>query len=123
MKFAISSTLLTLAAGLASAATIESRLSCPQATRFGIVTLSKSTVKAGDSLTINVDLRCAVQNFGINAQFLDYTLEVPASSNNGFQAPIVLGRHSIAHGALSDTLTTTIPHGFFVAGSNYNVVL
>jgi len=49
-----------------------------------------------------------VQNFGINAQFLDYTIEVPAASNNGHEQPIVLARHSIAQGALSDTLTTTV---------------
>jgi len=57
-----------------------------------------------------------VQNFGINAQFLDYTLVVPEGQNNGHEQPIVLARHSIAAGALSDTLTTTVGIGLNDSG-------
>ncbi|KAF9553530.1 hypothetical protein CPC08DRAFT_713690 [Agrocybe pediades] len=121
MKFALSTAIIALA-GFASASIVE-RQSCPQATRFGVVTVSPTTVSPGDTITINVDLHCAVQNFGIQAQFLDYTIEVPSSANNGHEPPIVLARHNIAAGALSDSLTTTIPHAFFFAGAPYNIVV
>ncbi|KAF9553520.1 hypothetical protein CPC08DRAFT_612816, partial [Agrocybe pediades] len=108
---------------LVAAGNVARTVGCSEADRFGVVTVSPTTVKAGDSITINVDLHCAVQNFGIGAQFLDYTIEVPAANNNGHEAPIVLARHAIATNALSDSLTTTVPHAFFFAGANYNVVV
>jgi len=45
MKFTISAVLAL--AGIASAANVA-RQSCPQATRFGVVTVSPTTVSAGD---------------------------------------------------------------------------
>ncbi|PPQ87906.1 hypothetical protein CVT25_001248 [Psilocybe cyanescens] len=122
MKFAISAALLSLT-GVVSATSIASRQGCPQASRFGNIIVSPTTVSAGDSINISVDLTCGVKNFGIVPQFLDYSIEVPAASNNGFQQPIILARRAIPAGSLSDSFTTTIPHGFFVANSNYNIVL
>ncbi|KAH9483436.1 hypothetical protein JR316_0002904 [Psilocybe cubensis] len=122
MKFAISAAVLSFV-GLASATSIAARQSCPQATRFGIPSVTPSTVSAGDSISITVDLTCGVTRFGIVPEFLDYSIEVPAEFNNGFQQAIILARRAIPAGALSDSFTTTVPHGYFVANSPYNVVV
>ncbi|KAH9483438.1 hypothetical protein JR316_0002906 [Psilocybe cubensis] len=122
MKFSVSAALFSFA-GFVSASTVVSRQSCPQATRFGVMTVSPTTVKAGDTIHISVDLTCGVKNFKIIPKFIDYTIEVPSNANNGFQPPIVLARRTIPAGALSDSFTTTIPHGYYVANSPYNVVL
>ncbi|KAF4616002.1 hypothetical protein D9613_011218 [Agrocybe pediades] len=122
MKFALAATFLSLGSLVASS-NVAARLSCSQADRFGDPTLSPTTVKAGDTITVNVDLTCGVQNFGLIPQFLDYSIEVLPPNNNGFEAPLILGRHAIKAGALSDTLVAKIPHAFFVSGAPYSLVV
>jgi len=60
------------------------------------------------TINVKVDLTCGVQNFGLIPQFLDYSLEVLPPNNNGFENPIILARHAIPAGALSDSITTTV---------------
>ncbi|KAF8803088.1 hypothetical protein BYT27DRAFT_7145369 [Phlegmacium glaucopus] len=125
MKFAIFTTLL-FATGLSSASLLP-RQSCPQATRFGVMTVTNpsgaTSYNPGDSIHIKVDFTCAINTFGIVPEFIDFTIEVPPASNNGHEAPIVLARRTLAAGATSDEFTTQIPHAFFFAGAPYNVVL
>ncbi|KAH9483440.1 hypothetical protein JR316_0002908 [Psilocybe cubensis] len=118
MKFLFLSSLISLA-GSASAAS----LSCPDASRFGVPTVTPTTVKAGDSISVFVDLTCGVKNFGFIPQFLDYSIEVPANENNGFEQPIILARRTIASGTLSDSFTTTVPHAFYFANAAYNIIV
>ncbi|KDR86066.1 hypothetical protein GALMADRAFT_235290 [Galerina marginata CBS 339.88] len=124
MKFAISTALLSFA-GLVASANISARQSCPEAVRFGILSVSSptgaSSFNAGDDIAIKVDLNCAIKNFNIVPRFLDYTIIVPASVNNGHEPAIVLARRTLPAGALSDSFTTKIPHGFFFAGAAYQV--
>ncbi|KAH9477245.1 hypothetical protein JR316_0011171 [Psilocybe cubensis] len=122
MKFSIFAAFLSLA-GFASASSIASRQNCPEATRFGVVIVNPTTVKPGDTINISVDFTCGVKTFGIIPSFLDFTIEVSSDANNGFEQPIVLARRTIPAGALSDSFTTTIPHGFYVANAPYNIVL
>lgn len=108
-----------------------SRRSCPEASRFGNPTITPQGAFApGDvsdnqalpgsfefentssatsqAINISIDLTCAVENFGIVPQFIDYTLEVPSSENNGHEQPIVLARHSIPTGSLFDTVSAHV---------------
>ncbi|KAF9553527.1 hypothetical protein CPC08DRAFT_610465, partial [Agrocybe pediades] len=94
---------------------------CDEAQRFGILTVSPTTVRAGDTINLNTDLRCAAE-LGINPIFLDYSIE-NLVNNNGFELPLLLARRAIPAGAQSDSFTTTVPHGFFFAGANYSVVI
>ncbi|KAF4616160.1 hypothetical protein D9613_011222 [Agrocybe pediades] len=115
MLFTLSTVTLALAS-LISASVVK-RQNCPEAARFGVVHVTPTTVSAGDIINVNVDLRCAVQ-LGVVAQSIDYTIDVPVD-NNGFEFPILIGRHIIQPGALFDNLTTIIPHANFFAGANY----
>ncbi|KAG5637699.1 hypothetical protein H0H81_003554 [Sphagnurus paluster] len=111
--------------GLASASAIGTRQSCPQASRFGDLTISPTNTafNGGDSITVNVDLTCAINHFGIVPSYLDYTIEVPASSNNGHEPPILLARRNYVSGSTSDMFTTQIPYGYYFAGAVNTVVL
>ncbi|KAJ3507319.1 hypothetical protein NLJ89_g6368 [Agrocybe chaxingu] len=111
MKFAISTTLLYLS-GLVASASVYPRQSCPEATRFGILTVSSpsgaTSYNPGDDISIKVDLTCAVNDFGIVPAYLDYTIVVPASENNGHEPPIVLARRTVPAGSLLDEFTTKV---------------
>ncbi|KDR86067.1 hypothetical protein GALMADRAFT_235291 [Galerina marginata CBS 339.88] len=125
MKFAISTAFLSFA-GLVSSANIAARQFCAEAVRFGVLSVSSptgaSSFNAGDDIAIKVDLNCAVNHFNIVPRFLDYAINVPASVNNGHEPDIVLARRTLPAGALSDSFTTKIPHGFFFAGAAYQVI-
>jgi hypothetical protein len=96
MKF----TLITALAGTAHAQF------CPEAARFGIVSVKPKTVKVGQVwsfflITIRISndifsdslspLTCPPQ-LGTNPKYIDYFLEVPADKNNGHQPDIYFGR-------------------------------
>ncbi|KAG6864173.1 hypothetical protein C0991_011876 [Blastosporella zonata] len=106
MKFAIAATLLSFVGLVAS--TAVPRQDCPQASRFGGMSVSPTTVNPGDEITVTVDLTCAVNHFGIIPKYLDYTIEVPSASNNGHEPPIVIARREFAAGATSDVFTTQV---------------
>ncbi|KAF8064865.1 hypothetical protein FPV67DRAFT_158324 [Lyophyllum atratum] len=121
MKFAISATIASLA-GLVASTGIP-RQSCPQASRFGVLTVTPSgAFNPGDNINIHVDFSCGINTFGIVPKYLDYTIEVPAASNNGHEPPIVLARRVYLAGAESDIFTTQIPHAFYFAGATTNLV-
>ncbi|PPQ79553.1 hypothetical protein CVT25_003435 [Psilocybe cyanescens] len=120
MKFAISAGLLSLA-GLVASANVG-RTACDEAARFGVLTVSPTTFRAGDTIKISTDVTCGVQNFGLIPQFLDYSIEVLPPNNNGFEQPIVLARHALPNGALSDTFNVKVPHGFFF-NATYTLLL
>ncbi|KAG6910818.1 hypothetical protein DXG01_007133 [Tephrocybe rancida] len=122
MKFTLSAAILSLAGLVAS--TSVPRQSCPQASRFGLLSVSPTTVKPGDNITVTVDLNCGITNFGIVPKHLDYTIEVPAASNNGHEPPIVLARRDfVAGGANTDVFTVKVPFAFYFAGAPYEVAL
>lgn len=55
MKFALSTVLALAGIASASVANVAERQSCPEATRFGVVTVSPTTVSLGDvRITLNV---------------------------------------------------------------------
>ncbi|KAF8956698.1 hypothetical protein BDZ97DRAFT_1671087 [Flammula alnicola] len=121
MKFAITTALFSLA-GIVASANVP-RQACSEAVRFGVLSVSPSntTFNAGDNISINVDLTCAINFFNIVPKFLDYSIIVPSSLNNGHEPPIVLARRTLQTGATSDSFTTEIPHAFFFAGAAYQV--
>ncbi|PPQ79217.1 hypothetical protein CVT25_002823 [Psilocybe cyanescens] len=126
MKFAATSAVFFSLASLVASATIAKR-NCPQAARFGALSAFPVTVSPGDSITVSVNLNCAIEQFGIIPQFLDYTIEVPEASNNGHEQPIVLARRTFnfVPGTIqpTDEFTTQVPHAPFFAGAPYNIVL
>ncbi|PPQ75631.1 hypothetical protein CVT26_001551 [Gymnopilus dilepis] len=126
MKFSFSAAFLSMVA-LASASVLP-RESCPDASRFGVLSYSSPTgatsYSAGDAIHVHVDFDCAINYYGIKPQFFDYLIEVPANANNGYEAPIVLGaRRTLADGATTDDFDTTIPHGYYFANAAYNIFL
>ncbi|KAF8069932.1 hypothetical protein FPV67DRAFT_1623358 [Lyophyllum atratum] len=124
MKFAISAALLSLAGLVAARDSLNvPRQSCPQATRFGVLSVTPNDVplNPGDEFVVHVDLNCAVNSFGIVPKFLDYSIIVPAPANNGHEPPMVIARRTLPAGTTSDTFTSTVPHGYYFQGANYFV--
>ncbi|KAG6862529.1 hypothetical protein C0995_000077 [Termitomyces sp. Mi166 len=124
MKLAIPTALLSLVGLVASTAVL--RQSCPEAVRFGILSVSPTTVNPGDDITISVDLSCAINNFGIRPKFLDFSIVVPANSNNGHEPSIVLARRDFDSSAGSTSFqftTKVVPFAFYFAGAPYQVLL
>ncbi|KAG6853970.1 hypothetical protein C0991_011832 [Blastosporella zonata] len=110
MKFAIAATLLSLVGFVASAAV--PRQSCPEASRFGVISVTPSTVSPGDEIIVTVDLTCAINSFDIIPKYLDYTIEV-SSASNAIKPPIsvppiLLARRDFPAGATSDVFTTQV---------------
>lgn len=107
MKLTLPSVFLLLAA-VVSARVHSARQQCPEAARFGEVSITPSTVSPGDVgpsslLTLNwnadgygqivsvkADFTCSF-SFGIRPNFTDYHIEVPVN-NNGHEPPILLAR-------------------------------
>ncbi|KAF4610739.1 hypothetical protein D9613_007354 [Agrocybe pediades] len=118
MQLPIKSVLVSLAFFSISA----NAVACSEAVRFGEATVTPANPKVGDTLNIQVDFTCAVQNSGNVPLFVDYTLEVLPANNNGFESPIILGRHTLSPGALSDNLTATIPNALF-KGAPYSLII
>lgn len=128
MKLTISAALLSFA-GLVMC-TAVSRQPCPEAVRFGILSVSPTTLNPGDvcfhhfkaflktwfqlwvvqDITISVDLNCAINNFGIIPKFLDFSIVVPGDLNNGHEPNIVLARRDFdsSTGSTSDQFTTKV---------------
>ncbi|KAF9235975.1 hypothetical protein BU15DRAFT_64424 [Melanogaster broomeanus] len=119
MRFALAAVVASLFA-LVSAVP-HARQSCPEATRFGVLSVSPTTVSAGDSLTITADFTCAISYFGINPEYTDYYFEVPVG-NNGYEPPILLARRTLASGATSDSFTVEVPYAYYFNAS-YVVML
>ncbi|KAF4616083.1 hypothetical protein D9613_011220 [Agrocybe pediades] len=119
MQLKLSTAFISLVAFAASGG---NALICNEALRFGNATVTPANPNVGSTINILVDFRCAVQHSGNVPQFVDYTLEVLPADNNGFESPIILARHTLAAGALSDTLTATIPNAL-TPGAPYNLAI
>ncbi|KAF8134932.1 hypothetical protein EV363DRAFT_1396396 [Boletus edulis] len=100
----------------------QPRQNCPEATQFGVLSVSPTTVSAGDTLTVNADFSCAINNFGHIPQYTDYYIEVPVN-NNGHEPPILLARRTLASGSTSDSFTVQVPDAYYFANAGYVVIL
>jgi len=100
----------TLAAAFVSLAATAFGQNCPEAARFGVLSVSPATVKVGQQFTVFNNLTCAPVK-GIHPQFIDYYLEVPSSLNNGHQPPLYLARSNLNTSRTPDVdeLITSVP--------------
>ncbi|KAJ8588462.1 hypothetical protein M405DRAFT_740304 [Rhizopogon salebrosus TDB-379] len=95
--------------------------SCSEATRFGVVSVTPSTLSPGDTFTVNANFTCSAQ-LGVRPQYTDYYIEVPVN-NNGYEPPILLARRTLSTGSLVDQFTTQLPYAYYFASSSYVVML
>ncbi|KAF7361529.1 hypothetical protein MSAN_01186500 [Mycena sanguinolenta] len=96
--------------------------SCDEAARFGVLSVTPSTLAQGDSFTVHVDLACA-QQLGYLPTYMDYYIEV-LSNNNGYEAPILLARRTYDPATVTpaDTFTAQLPDWYYFADAQYSVV-
>ncbi|KAF9235953.1 hypothetical protein BU15DRAFT_50711 [Melanogaster broomeanus] len=99
----------------------HTRRGCAEADRFGVLTVSPTTVSPGDTLTIDADFNCAINWFSIKPEYTDYYIEVPVG-NNGHEPDILLARRTLASGATSDSFTVEVPYAF-TFNASYVVML
>jgi hypothetical protein len=120
-----------ITAALVSAAPLmaAAQSSCPEASRFGDVTVTPTTFAPGDvrslsstaldtsnsslrdfpqAFSIRTDFTCSFSR-GIVPKFIDYFLAVP-QNNNGHEPALLLGRHDFSGSASSpiDTVSGTV---------------
>ncbi|KIK97763.1 hypothetical protein PAXRUDRAFT_24494 [Paxillus rubicundulus Ve08.2h10] len=121
MRFGL--TAIIASAALVSAAP-HTRQSCPEATRFGVLDVSPTTVSPGDSLVIDADFTCAINYFGIQPEYTDYYIEVPVN-NNDYEPPILLARRTLPSGSTStsDQFTVEVPYANYFQNTSYVVIL
>ncbi|KAJ6616107.1 hypothetical protein B0H10DRAFT_1800072 [Mycena sp. CBHHK59/15] len=113
--------LLTSLAAAALAPFASAAIVCPEAARFGALSVTPSTAAPGDSITVNVNMACS-QQLGYMPTYMDYYIEVLAN-NNGHEAPILLARRTYdASQGLTDTFTTQVPEWFYFSDAVYSVV-
>jgi hypothetical protein len=122
MQLSFSTVIATLAAVFA-VATPATAQACPEATQFGVLTVSPTTLSPGDTFTVTANFTCSVQ-FGVNPQYTDYYIEVPVN-NNGHEPPILLARRTLDASSatpLFDQFTTQLPYALYFNAS-YVVML
>lgn len=122
MQLSFSTVIATLAAVFAVATPAAAQF-CSEATRFGVVSVSPTTLSPGDTFTITANFTCAVQ-YGVNPQYTDYYIEVPVD-NNGHESPILLARRTLDPNSttpLFDQFTLQLPYAYYFNAS-YVVML
>ncbi|KAG2035239.1 hypothetical protein BDR03DRAFT_537159 [Suillus americanus] len=122
MQLSFSTAIATLAAVLAVAAPAAAQF-CSEATRFGVVIVSPTTLSPGDTFTVTANFTCAAQ-YGVDPQYTDYYIEVPVN-NNGHEPPILLARRTLnasSETPLFDQFTTQLPYAYYFNAS-YVVML
>ncbi|KAG2149084.1 uncharacterized protein EDB93DRAFT_1143569 [Suillus bovinus] len=122
MQLSFSTAIATLAAVFAVAAPAAAQF-CSEATRFGVVNVSPTTLSPGDTFTVTANFTCSAQ-YGINPQYIDYYIEVPVN-NNGHEPPILLARRTLDASSatpLLDQFTTQLPYATYF-NSTYVVML
>ncbi|KAG1775898.1 hypothetical protein EV702DRAFT_1113544 [Suillus placidus] len=123
MQLSFSTVIATLAAVFAVATPAAAQF-CSQATRFGVVNVSPTTLSPGDTFTVTANFTCAAQ-FGVHPQYTDYYIEVPVN-NNGHEPPILLARRTLNASSatpLFDQFTTQLPYAYYFNTSTYVVML
>ncbi|KAG2131348.1 hypothetical protein DEU56DRAFT_814071 [Suillus clintonianus] len=122
MQLSFSTVFASLAAVLA-VATPAAAQQCFEASRFGNVNVSPTTLSPGDTFTVKANFTCAAQ-FGIHPQYTDYYIEVPVN-NNGYEPPILLARRTLNASSptpLLDQFTMQLPYAYYFNAS-YVVML
>ncbi|KAG1743426.1 hypothetical protein EDB19DRAFT_561075 [Suillus lakei] len=124
MQLSFSTIIATLAAVFAVATPAAAQF-CSEATRFGVVSVSPTTLSPGDTFTVTANFTCAVQ-YGIQPQYTDYYVEVPVN-NNGHEPPVLLARRTLNASSatpLFDQFTTQLPYAYsFNFNASYVVML
>ncbi|KAF8340033.1 hypothetical protein F5887DRAFT_979608 [Amanita rubescens] len=129
MKFTLPSLLLAVAAAFVPAAcigipSVEKRVSCAEAARFGILQIGPSTVAPGNYFTVHADFTCSLY-FGITPIYIDYYIEV-GSGGTGHLGPVLLGRrkfHQSFNTPPTDTFSVQLPYAYWESNATYIVTL
>nr|GAT44529.1 predicted protein [Mycena chlorophos] len=100
-------------AGLAAAQ------SCPEAARFGTVSISPSTVSPGETYTVTADLKCSAA-LGYLPTYLDYYID--GSATHTISGPILVARRTYNSSANPpvDTFTAVLPDWYYFTDATYS---
>ncbi|KAJ7704883.1 hypothetical protein B0H17DRAFT_1193376 [Mycena rosella] len=112
---------LSIAALISVATTATAQAGfCPDALRFGSISVSPTTLSPGESFTITTNLTCAVQ-LGNTPTFLDYYIDATSEENIG--GPILIARRTYDNTTTpaQDKFTTHLPAWFYIADATYSV--
>ncbi|KAJ6487190.1 hypothetical protein C8R47DRAFT_979320 [Mycena vitilis] len=113
------SNFLSLSA-LASLIAAVSGQFCPEASRFGIVSVSPTTVSPGQTYTITTNLTCAVQ-LGDTPTYLDYYIE--GTSTHTLPGPMLIARRTYNQSTSPpiDKFTAVLPHWYYYVDAQYSL--
>ncbi|KAJ7256875.1 hypothetical protein B0H12DRAFT_1232775 [Mycena haematopus] len=111
----------SIAAALATTVMAQSNF-CPEASRFGLVSVSPPTLSPGETFTITANLTCAVQ-LGNTPTFLDYYID--ATSTHTVSGPILIARRSYDSSTSPpvDQFTALLPNWFYFTDATYSLVM
>ncbi|KAK7022470.1 hypothetical protein R3P38DRAFT_2961108 [Favolaschia claudopus] len=104
--------------GLAAGAAAQSGF-CPEASRFGGVSVSPSTISPGDTFTVTANLTCAVE-LGNTPTFLDYYID--GTATHTISGPILVARRTFdASGPPIDKFDAVLPDWFYFTDATYSL--
>ncbi|KAJ7256873.1 hypothetical protein B0H12DRAFT_975951, partial [Mycena haematopus] len=95
---------------------------CPEALRFGLVTVSPSTVSPGETFTITANLTCAVQ-LGNTPTYLDYYID--ATATHTVSGPILIARRTYNNSTSPpmDKFTAVLPYWVYYTDATYSLMM
>ncbi|KAJ7160293.1 hypothetical protein C8R46DRAFT_1107673 [Mycena filopes] len=113
--------LLSLAALAAFASSVSAQAGfCPEASRFGGVTVSPASASPGQTIVIHANLTCAVQ-LGNTPTFLDYYID--GVSTHTISGPIQLARRTYDNSTSppADVFSVEVPRWVYFSDATYSV--
>ncbi|KAF7370464.1 hypothetical protein MSAN_00678200 [Mycena sanguinolenta] len=115
---------LSIAAVLASVPTTVMAQAgfCPEALRYGSVSISPSTVSPGQTFTVTANLTCAIQ-LDNTPTFLDYYID--ATATHTVSGPILIARRTYDNSTSPpiDQFTATLPNWYYYTDATYTFVM
>ncbi|KAF8215180.1 hypothetical protein K438DRAFT_1562061 [Mycena galopus ATCC 62051] len=95
---------------------------CPEASRFGLVSVSPSTLSPGETFTITANLTCAVQ-LDNTPTYLDYYIDAVATHT--VSGPILIARRTYDNSTSPpiDQFTAVLPDWFYFTDAAYSLMM
>ncbi|KAJ7738314.1 hypothetical protein B0H16DRAFT_1570426 [Mycena metata] len=107
-------------AALAILASTVSAQGCPEAARFGLLSVSPTTLSPGETFTVTANLTCAVQ-LGDTPTFLDYYID--GTATHAISGPVQIARRTYDSSTSPpvDQFTAVLPNWFYFADATYSL--
>ncbi|KAJ7034109.1 hypothetical protein C8F04DRAFT_1103096 [Mycena alexandri] len=112
---------IALLTGLATIVSAQGNF-CDEASRFGNLNVSPSTLSPGQTFTVTANLTCAIQ-LDNTPTFLDYYID--ATATHTVTGPILIARRTYDNTTSPpiDQFTAVLPNWFYFTDASYSLMM